>query len=76
MGFVHVLLDKLLFHSKHLRSYSFVILREKIIHSCLLRKLNPIGWKGLLHEEDVLGAKGWRGTPPPVLIRALFLNLS
>jgi hypothetical protein len=33
-------------------------------------------WKGLLPEEDVLGAKGWRGTLPPVLIRALFLNLS
>jgi hypothetical protein len=33
-------------------------------------------WKGLLLEEDVLGAKEWRGTPPPVLIRTLFLNMS
>jgi hypothetical protein len=33
-------------------------------------------WKGLLPDGDVRGAKVWRGAPPPVLIRALFLNLS
>jgi hypothetical protein len=29
----------------------------------------------LLPEEDVRGAKVWHGTPPPVLIHALLLNL-
>jgi hypothetical protein len=33
-------------------------------------------WKGLLPDGDVHGAKVWRGTPPLVLIHALFLNLS
>jgi hypothetical protein len=33
-------------------------------------------WKGLLPNGDVRGAKVWRGTPPLVLICALFLNLS
>jgi hypothetical protein len=33
-------------------------------------------WKRLLPDGDVRGAKMWRGTHPPVLIRALFLNLS
>jgi hypothetical protein len=31
-------------------------------------------WKGLLPGEGVCGAKVWRGTPPPVLIRVLLLN--